>query len=381
MPRRKKHSRLPNGYGSIRYLGKNRKNPYAVHPPANIDGDRPAALCYVDDWMKGFIILTAYKAGTYKPGMEKDLQALSADDKDLDTLAQKLMADYSLIKGVTPPEKPMTFADVYQLFYARKFREGNKLSKSSKDSMRAAYRNCSILHDRPWNSLKSVDFQNVLDNCPLKYSSIELIRNLFRQMCTFAVDTDISDKNYGQKLIINKDDDDEHGVPLTTRDLLTLWCHSDNDTVELLLILCYSGWRINEVPKLRVDLENGYYEGGIKTKAGKDRIVPIHSSVYPLVKRRYERYGTLLPISTCTFRQNMYQILAQLGIEKHTPHDCRHTFSKFCELYHVNENDRKRMLGHSFGNDVTNRVYGHRDLKDLKMEIEKIDKEYFVTLL
>ena len=53
MPRRKKHSRLPNGYGSIRYLGKNRKNPYAVHPPANIDGDRPAALCYVDDWMKG----------------------------------------------------------------------------------------------------------------------------------------------------------------------------------------------------------------------------------------------------------------------------------------------------------------------------------------
>ena len=172
MPRRKKHSRLPNGYGSIRYLGKNRKNPYAVHPPANIDGDRPAALCYVDDWMKGFIILTAYKAGTYKPGMEKDLQALSADDKDLDTLAQKLMADYSLIKGVTPPEKPKTFADVYQLFYARKFREGNKLSKSSKDSMRAAYRNCSILHDRPWNSLKSVDFQNVLDNCPLKYSSI-----------------------------------------------------------------------------------------------------------------------------------------------------------------------------------------------------------------
>lgn len=105
MPRRKKHSRLPNGYGSIRYLGKNRKNPYAVHPPANIDGDRPAALCYVDDWMKGFIILTAYKAGTYKLGMEKDLQVLSTDEKDLDTLAQKLMADYSLIKGVTPPEK------------------------------------------------------------------------------------------------------------------------------------------------------------------------------------------------------------------------------------------------------------------------------------
>ena len=51
MPKRKKHPRLPNGYGSIRYLGKSRKNPYAVHPPADIDGNRPPALCYVDDWM------------------------------------------------------------------------------------------------------------------------------------------------------------------------------------------------------------------------------------------------------------------------------------------------------------------------------------------
>lgn len=36
------------------------------------------------------------------------------------------------------------------------------------------------------------------------------------------------------------------------------------------------------------------------------------------------------------------------------------------------ENDRKRMLGHSFGGDVTNDVYGHRTLEDLRSEIEKI---------
>ena len=381
MPRRKKHSRLPNGYGSIRYLGKNRKNPYAVHPPANIDGDRPAALCYVDDWMKGFIILTAYKAGTYKPGMEKDLEVLSEDEKDLDTLAQKLMADYSLIKGVVPPEKPKTFAGVYQLFYDSKYHAGSTFSQSSKDSMRAAYKNSAVLHDRPWNSLRAIDFQTVLDSCPLKRSSIELILNLFRQMCDFAVDMDISDKNYSRNLTINKDEDDEHGIPFTPRDLMTLWCHSDNDVVELLLILCYSGWRINEVRKLHIDLENGYFEGGIKTKAGKNRIVPIHSAIYSLVQHRYKLYGTLLSQSAPAFRQNMYQVLAQLGIEKHTPHDCRHTFSKLCEDSHVNENDRKRMLGHSFSTDVTNRVYGHRDLKDLKIEIEKIDKECFVTLL
>ena len=36
------------------------------------------------------------------------------------------------------------------------------------------------------------------------------------------------------------------------------------------------------------------------------------------------------------------------------------------------EADRKRLLGHSFGNDLTNRVYGHRSIKELKQEIEKI---------
>ena len=35
MPRkRKKYPKLPNGYGQIRYLGSNRRNPYGVYPPA-----------------------------------------------------------------------------------------------------------------------------------------------------------------------------------------------------------------------------------------------------------------------------------------------------------------------------------------------------------
>ena len=70
--------------------------------------------------------------------------------------------------------------------------------------------------------------------------------------------------------------------------------------------------------------------------------------------------------------------LAELNIDytvegkKHTPHDCRHTFSALCEQYEVNENDRKRMMGHSFGNDITNATYGHRTTEQLRKEIEKI---------
>ena len=77
----------------------------------------------------------------------------------------------------------------------------------------------------------------------------------------------------------------------------------------------------------------------------------------------------------------MYKKLEALGIaytngKKHTPHDCRHTFSWLCEHYKVNENDRKRMMGHSFKNDITNAVYGHRTVEELREEIEKIEIPY-----
>lgn len=64
--------------------------------------------------------------------------------------------------------------------------------------------------------------------------------------------------------------------------------------------------------------------------------------------------------------------LDALNLPRHTPHDCRHTFAWLCEKYGVSENDRKRMLGHSFKNDITNAVYGHRTVEELRAEIEKI---------
>ena len=76
--------------------------------------------------------------------------------------------------------------------------------------------------------------------------------------------------------------------------------------------------------------------------------------------------------SISQFRRDMKSTLRKLGLPERTPHSCRHTFSRLCESYGVREADRKRMLGHSFGNDITNGVYGHRTLEELRTEIEKI---------
>ena len=85
-----------------------------------------------------------------------------------------------------------------------------------------------------------------------------------------------------------------------------------------------------------------------------------------------ERFGKLLDISPAAFRKVFCKALKPLGLDGHTPHDCRHTFSRLCEKYRVPEADRKRMLGHSFGNDITNGIYGHRTLVELRESIEMI---------
>ena len=375
MAKRKKNPHLPNGYGQIRYLGKNRRNPYGVYPPATEEYDNgqkkpPKALCYVNDWMIGFAVLTAYKTGTYTKGMEKELQTLPiGSDRDL---INRILADYNQSKvSEETQETSPTFAEVYEKFFDWKYNGKKKYSASAIYSSNAGFKNCSAIHDIPITQIKYDDVQAILDDSPLKHSSLELMHSCMKQVFKFALAQGVVELNPTELLKINIEDDDEHGVPFTDENLKVFWNDSGNDVAQVLLILCYSGYRIGELSVIGIDLSQKCFTGGLKTRTSKERIVPIHSFIFPLVKRRIAKYGSIMNLGVNAFREQMYEYLEAHGIEKHTPHDCRHTFSRLCEKFKVNENDRKRMLGHKIG-DITNDVYGHRSLEDLREEIEKI---------
>lgn len=374
--------RMATSCGSIKYLGRNRRNCYAVHPPTTeftIDGipKTPKALCYVDDWMKGFSVLTAYKAGTYVPGMEKELSAdMCPNDTDI---IQKILADYALIKGVEPAAAGKSFREVFEDYYLDKFgaEYGHKGKKKSMEySMAAAFKNCSALHAMPFKSITKSELQKNLDNCGLKHSSLELILTLYHQIYYYALSVDECEKDYSKFVTIRKEDDDKSGIPFLDDELKILWDHKENETAEMLLIMCYSGYRISAYKSLEINLKEWYFKGGVKTKTGRNRIVPIHTGIRSLVKRRMQKYGKIMPVSEQAFRNDMKEFISGKNFHQHeqphTPHDCRTTFSTLCEKYKVNENDRKRLLGHSFGNDITNARYSLRTLEELREEIEKI---------
>ena len=357
MAKRKKRMKLPNGFGSIKYLGSGRRNPYGAYPPASEWAENgkyqitPKAIAYTETWEEAYEALTAYN-------MEKQ---------------GKIKINRNVLIDRTP-----TFAEVYENFYQEKFYNSpKKLSKASMGSTQAAFKNCSVLHDVQMGQIRYDDLQSVINNCRLKHSSMELIVSLMHQMYKYAMKYEIIDKDYSSFLYIPKEDDDESGVPFSEDELKLLWKHKEDGIVQMLLIMCYSGYRIAAYQNIEINLEEYYFKGGVKTKTSKERIVPIHTSIQALVKCRYNIYGNqILGTSPGTFRKKMYPALKEIGIEKHTPHDCRHTFSMLCEKYGVSENDRKRLMGHAFANDITNQKYGHRSLDDLRSEIEKIKACY-----
>lgn len=374
--RRKKHIKLPNGYGSIKHLSGKRRNPYAVYPPVtewDMDGRaQPVkALCYVDSWYKGFTVLTWLHNGEWEPGRELELYNLD-EQKVNDDLVAQVLRRYALSERQRADSR--TFRDVYEDFFMWKFKKpySGRGTTSSERAYVAGFKNSAEIHDKPFANLRTQELQNVLDHqsTRLKHSSLELIKLTFNAVYSYALSMDMIDKNYGSFCKIPIPDDDVHGIPFSDAELETLWAHSMDPVAEIALILTYSGWRIGELKTLTVDLTEDCMRGGSKTKAGKNRVVPIHPTIRPLVQHRLAD-GELLPWTPSTYGQKLRALCNELGLSDHTPHDARHTFNALCDRYGVNERDKKLMLGHSF-QDVTNSVYMHRTLEELRAELVKI---------
>lgn len=343
---RKKHKKLPNGFGTIKKLSGNRTRPYAAYPPTTgftLKGSpiTMPAIGYYEDWYEAFDALREYNKNPY------DL----ANDN-------------------------ITFAELYELFYKSKYESNSKkvFSESSKYTTRAAFNNSSVLHNKKFKDLRKHDLQSVIDNCPLKYSSLELIVNLYKQMYKFARENDIVEKNYSEFLTINIPDDDERGEPFSQNELNILWRNKNNKNVQIILIMIYTGFRIKAFESIQIDLNDEFIKGGIKTKASKGRIVPIHPAILEFIKSFNPK-----EFDSKVYRQKgFYPTLKYLGIDisesgkKHTPHDCRHTFSWLCDKYCIEDFSKHLLMGHSLGNDIEKNTYGHRTLEELRNEILKI---------
>lgn len=364
-----KRRKLPNGTGSIKHLSGRRSREWAAYPhvtkfSANGSPILEPAIGYFKTYDEAYQALILYN-GT----------AQTSGKPELNKSQTNAMSQYTNI----------TFAELYELYYHNKFNNSKKkFSRASSYASKAAFRNCKALHERKFLELKKADLQEIIDNCPLKHSSLELIVTLFKGMYTYALQNDIIEKDYSKYISINIADDDECGVPFSQAALETLWKNKHRKNVDMVLLMIYTGFRISAYKNIHYEMNKEYFQGGVKTASAKNRIVPLHPAIRGFAKNFFHRFcvddGEIFHPQKC--RKEFYEVLNALNLTfsdsgtKHTPHDCRHTFSWLCDKYKVDELSKHLLMGHSLGNDIERSVYGHRTLDELRTEIEKIEVPY-----
>jgi integrase len=158
-----------------------------------------------------------------------------------------------------------------------------------------------------------------------------------------------------------------------------LWEVKDQEWVDSILVFMYSGFRISELLGVKtkdVDLEAGTITGGVKTKNGKNRIVPIHSKIFGIIESKVAEGNEYLfsyngkQVSSTQYYTFWNEVMQYLGTE-HTPHECRHTFRSRLDSAGANKKCIDMMMGHK-SKDVGERVYTHKTLSELKEAIELI---------
>ena len=270
---------------------------------------------------------------------------------------------------------------MFEAYFKDKYGGTKKFSPQSVRSTQAAFKNCSTLHNKVFSELKHSDLQRVIDDCPLKHASVELIATLFKQMYKFAMREEIVQKDAAAYVKINIADDEEHGIRWSDEDVAKLWANTDKLYAKVLLIYLYTGWRATELlelPKTDIFLDEWYMVGGKKTQAGKNRIVPIHPRIRAFVQELYEAPGDYLltpnshPRTYPSLFKRMRDILNACNITTaYTIHDCRHTFSSWLDDAAVSPVIRDRLMGHA-GKTLDEKVYIHKTLEQLREAIKKI---------
>lgn len=130
--------------------------------------------------------------------------------------------------------------------------------------------------------------QQCIDGNGNGYGPQRTIKNVFYHLDRYVVELDIMPHGYSHLTSSAEPTPKEKRV-FSDVEVARLWDNIEVPWVDAVLILLYSGWRAMEFLNLRIvdiNFEMGIMRGGSKTKAGKNRVVPIHPAIMPLIKAR-----------------------------------------------------------------------------------------------
>lgn len=332
----------PNGTGTIVYLGKNRRKPYAIRKTTEwVDGKQ------IRPYLGYYATLKEARAAFNKEQLAPR-----------DNFAMKFSE---------------VFEDWKSVYVDRK-----DLSRQSLDGYNAAYKLSAPLHEKRFTDIRTPHMQSLIDGLEKSVSSKRKVKLLLNMLFNHAMQIDLVTKNYAQFVHVDGEKPKEKEV-FTKKEIEKLFKHAETGSAKDILILIYTGLRIQELLNLKpsdIDLGNGIIICGIKTKAGKGRAVPIHPKIKEYLKEKCSD-GYLYSVEGRQMRQEYfrkalyYPTLEALEIKRRTPHATRHTCATLLKEAGADNVAIMKILGHA-DYAISAETYTHPDITFLTENFLKI---------
>lgn len=337
--------RNPNGYGCIKKLSGRRRRPF-VFVVSDDGQQRPV------EYFTNLIDAQIFQADYHRAHHHRSL-----------------------------PGRKITLAELYHRWLPR-HTEDTQPSQSTLDSYRNAYQHLTMLHGMPIEDLRYADYQRVIDDMRrhgLSYSSVKKVRSLISLLLKYADKIELSTTNYAPLLSIGRNRPVRPHHTFSRQKINRLWSLVDGPGVDTVLILLYTGMRCGEMLQLQktdVHLRQRYIRITQSKTAAGIRIIPIHHRIMTLIESRMDCPGDALicddvgrPYNYSRYCSVWRRIMHDIRADGHTTHDCRHTVATLLDNAGANETAKRRILGHA-GGDITERVYTHKNLRQLRKCIE-----------
>ena len=331
--------RLPNKYGSVKKLSGNRRKPYVV-----CEG---------------------------KSGCQKIIGYTATKEEGLTLLAKYNNTPWDL------QASKITLDELFKLWVEKR---GTKLGQHNFKSLKSAYIHCTKLSDMPYKEIKAFHMQDCIDTCGRKYSTQSAIKNLWGHLDRFALELDIVTTQYSN-LLTSEPVPESPKIPFSETEIAILWQNINKPWVDSVLFLIYTGYRISEMFSLtkdKVDLNEWTLKGGVKTLAGKNRIVPIHSKIKNIVKTHFYKSTSEYifeidgkPLYYSRYQKSCWQPLMTALNLSHSPHECRHTFRSRLDSVGANQVCIDKMMGHVSAG-TGKKVYTHKEIEELRFNLELV---------
>ena len=257
-----------------------------------------------------------------------------------------------------------------------------KVTKSTINCYKSAYKYFAGLYYVEVSKIRTEHLQKCIDECPHGKRTKENMKALGTSLWKYAMQLDIVDRNYAEYLYIQKEEQAEK-IAFSKQQLDLMWNNiKEIPDLKYVLVLCYTGMRLSEMLGAMTENyfpEEGYFITGIKSEAGKNRVITISPKIKPFFADFGQEKHLFTALSAKKFRNEIYypalqkldlDPLKEDGTHINTPHICRHTFATLMKNVDAPPTDKQKLIGHSKFEMTAH--YTHTDIDSLKKITDNI---------